>query len=239
MTKNKAYEVLGISSDASTEEIKAAYAELSKKYHPEENPEEFQEIHEAYSCLVRDSRTRRQIKNVDVAHSQMRQQLQTEEKTVYDIEAEKEMSQFDFESAETQGQQEIQERFLVELQQAINKLDDVCLSYDDTTINVYMLQRGMKGLQIDILHNPTYVNKLYTLLQTKKWDDETYKVIVNYMHLWDTELIQNRKDLVVLKQYIEQKKAAYKSANEFELMRIIGVIITAILVGVISLLLNL
>lgn len=51
MTRNKAYKILGIEEKASVEEIKAAYAELSKKYHPEENPEEFQQIHEAYTIF--------------------------------------------------------------------------------------------------------------------------------------------------------------------------------------------
>ena len=53
MTRSKAFEVLGLDSNATTEEIKTAYAELSKKYHPEENPKEFQEIHEAYVTLTR------------------------------------------------------------------------------------------------------------------------------------------------------------------------------------------
>ena len=64
MTKQKAYEALGIEVNASIEEIKVAYAELSKKYHPEENPKEFQQIHEAYSLLVRGNRTRRQSTKV-------------------------------------------------------------------------------------------------------------------------------------------------------------------------------
>ena len=52
MIRSKAFEVLGLDSNATTEEIKTAYAELSKKYHPEENPKEFQEIHEAYVTLI-------------------------------------------------------------------------------------------------------------------------------------------------------------------------------------------
>ena len=239
MTRNKAYEVLGIDSNASTEEIKTAYAELSKKYHPEENPEEFQEIHEAYSLLVRGNRTRRQITKVDVVDFQMRQQPQTDEASLEEIIDDEDLPQFDFESAEIQGQKEIREKLSVELQQAVDKLDTIFLSYDTSTINSYILQRRMETLQLDILHAPEYVNKLYTLLQTKKWDDETYKVIVKYMHLWDQELICNRKDLVIFKQYLEEKNAAYKSASELETIRIIGGIITAILVGIIAMWRNL
>lgn len=56
MDKLKVYQILEISENSSIEEIKTAYAKLSKKYHPEEEPEKFQELHEAYTTLVRGSR---------------------------------------------------------------------------------------------------------------------------------------------------------------------------------------
>ncbi len=53
MDKLTACRILGISEDAGRAEIRKAYAELSKKYHPEEHPDEFQKIHEAYQALIR------------------------------------------------------------------------------------------------------------------------------------------------------------------------------------------
>ena len=47
MYESEAYEILHIKRGSSQEEIKEAYAALSKKYHPEEHPDEFQQIHEA------------------------------------------------------------------------------------------------------------------------------------------------------------------------------------------------
>lgn len=55
------YSVLGISRGASTEEIKKAYRQLSRKYHPDANvnnpnkaqaEEKFKQIQEAYSQII-------------------------------------------------------------------------------------------------------------------------------------------------------------------------------------------
>ena len=46
------WEVLGIEPTQDKKEIKKAYARILKQYHPEENPEEFKQIQEAYQqCL--------------------------------------------------------------------------------------------------------------------------------------------------------------------------------------------
>lgn len=55
MAKNY-YETLGVSKNASADEIKSAYRSLAKKYHPDINKTEeasakFKEINEAYECL--------------------------------------------------------------------------------------------------------------------------------------------------------------------------------------------
>ena len=51
------YEVLGVSRDASEDEIKTAYRKLAKKYHPDVNPgdasaaEKMNEINAAYDAI--------------------------------------------------------------------------------------------------------------------------------------------------------------------------------------------
>ena len=63
-TKRDYYEVLGVSKNASKDEIKSAFRRLAKKYHPdiskEENAEEkFKEVQEAYSVLSDDTKRQR------------------------------------------------------------------------------------------------------------------------------------------------------------------------------------
>lgn len=62
MTKNP-YEVLGVSPNASDDEIKIAYRELTRKYHPDANvnnpladlaEEKFKEVQEAYDTIMKE-----------------------------------------------------------------------------------------------------------------------------------------------------------------------------------------
>ncbi len=58
MDELRAYEILGLNEGCSREDIKTAYAKFSKEYHPEEYPDEFQQIHEDIAEGLQISRTK-------------------------------------------------------------------------------------------------------------------------------------------------------------------------------------
>ena len=66
--KKNYYDVLGVDRNASQEDIKKAYRNLSKKYHPDKtggDDSKFKEINEAYDTLGDESK-RREYDNIEV-----------------------------------------------------------------------------------------------------------------------------------------------------------------------------
>lgn len=79
MDELTAYRILRIQEGSTIQEIKDAYASLSKEFHPEEHPEEFQQIHEAYTVLTRRRRSSRVINPREERKNQMYVELSSED----------------------------------------------------------------------------------------------------------------------------------------------------------------
>ena len=69
------YKILGVSPDATDEEVKKAYKQLSKKYHPDANinnpnkeqaEEMFKNVQQAYQIIMKQRRGHMQIWEVEV-----------------------------------------------------------------------------------------------------------------------------------------------------------------------------
>ena len=59
------WEILGISPTTDIKEIKSAYARLAKQYNPEEKPEEFKRIFDAYKAACEYARTIRRFSSAE------------------------------------------------------------------------------------------------------------------------------------------------------------------------------
>lgn len=83
------YKILGIDVSASAEDIKSAYREMSRKWHPDKNPnkdvtEIMQDINEAYSILKDSERRRRyNIEYATFKSYQKASSFQTESQNKY------------------------------------------------------------------------------------------------------------------------------------------------------------
>ena len=223
MTKDMAYEIFGLTPDASKEEIQKAYAQLSKQYHPEENPEEFQRIHEAYRILIRGSRGRRQVENVENTNFYAQvEQMQFEDtqsqklnfhrqgaddvEYSMDDETEESVPQYDFDEAERKAYEEI---YLVELQTAMDKLKDIIGIIMKRSINDIILKEQLEKLPIEIILSPQYVGKLYEILKDRFVDDECHDLLIEYLHLYDEGILERYEYLAQFKEFIDQKKVEY------------------------------
>lgn len=97
-----AYEILGIDQDADTKTIKRAYAELVKQYHPEEQPEEWKRIHDAYELAIRSSEQAGRRMSSEQTGSQIASEQTGQEDIFADIE-ERAQKQQSTEDKEYQG----------------------------------------------------------------------------------------------------------------------------------------
>lgn len=203
MTKNKAYEILGIEADASVVEIKAAYAELSKKYHPEENPEEFQQIHEAYVTLTRLAPNRNRIlRNINI-------RIDSAETFIDNSSLEKLEVQesFDFSDIENAKKADYERR----LQSVIEQLNGA--TYADKKSNIYVdnfkLRKILNSQETEILYSDEFIEKLTIILKSTLVNNETLRIVRAYIRPWDPGMYVKRNALDRLNKVLVERNKYY------------------------------
>lgn len=130
MNETEAYAVLHVTPGSSQEEIKEAYATLSKTYHPEEYPEEFQQIHEAYSVLRRRNRRQgsRKTEHEENGDLPVHNEMHTEQTESRDVSAEEDQEdvsgeQYDFEDVIEESDREDEQRLIYLIQKALVEME--------------------------------------------------------------------------------------------------------------------
>ena len=128
MYESEAYEILHIRRGSSQEEIKEAYAALSKQYHPEEHPEEFQRIHEAYMTLRRRNRGgRAERQNQEQAYDMESSEEHDEEQNRADQSEREEQQepapQYDFDEVIEENERKDEQRLILLIQKALVEME--------------------------------------------------------------------------------------------------------------------
>lgn len=197
MDELRAYEVLGVKRGASREEIKEAYARLSKEYHPEEYPEEFQQIHEAYRVLGRMSRGGRRSEEApkevvenetkvwsgEDVHKEVREsnpvKITFEEETA-------ERENYDFEETLYKAQQTEAERLHEKVLRA--EAEFYLLMQPAYRKKVKMFTAFFKKEEHqEVLRSREFVGKLAALIEESDLKKKVYRDIVSFYRLQDKE----------------------------------------------------
>ena len=237
MDKLKAYEILGLEPESSVEEVKAAYAALSKKFHPEEHPEEFQLIHEAYMTLVRGNRRGRRgaveepVERRRESNQQEREKVESfvEDETNYRREEKKyqeavhsgekteaeseEESGYDFDAALNKGEQEEAKR-LHEL--SIRALEEFqILLKPEYREKMKLFKRFFQNQEYaEILHGVEFVRGLADLLVPTKLKKGIYDYIIDFYRLRGYEVGQLVPEAQALYRILDEKRGMEAKKKE-------------------------
>lgn len=204
MDKLNAANILGISPDATERELKRAYAQLLKQFHPEEYPEEFRRIHEAYESFRQggnavlgeisfptypQSRSLEDVSNVKEYHNE-----REDSNIVFDqrkgmIQAEQEDEQEDagqaemFLKAEEKALAMEQTRREMLIQMQLQNLQHIIttnsLKYNEKSYEAFFKTDETKA----VMEEPVFISGVCNLLEGGELNTRVYRVFINYYHL--------------------------------------------------------
>ena len=231
MDKLTAYQVLGLDSDASLEEVKEAYARLSREFHPEENPEEFQQIHEAYATLTRAGRRRNDsvLSQPKVVKETTQQHQIMMDLAFYEIEGVQEdvdVPDFDFEESISQAESDEIKKLRIVIEQADRELKTLLMSSNYKKPDKFR-EFFQKEEYEKVFYTREFVRSFTQCLSQRKLLPELYSYVIEFYRLKRIEFEELDEDLQKLYQVIDRrynvKKDTYlaqRSVNKYAMLAI-------------------
>ena len=173
------WEELGIERTDNAREIKKAYAAKLKFVHPEEHPEEFQKLHEAYCIALNLAKTKARPHKSDAEIPQINITADETDKTPPEFDFDKEIC--DYNNQIVESAQERTQDVIHRMEEIYNKKGFVSKEEWLELFNSYDVQK--------IKEQPVFIDALYTFLKThflyENLAAAVFDAFVNNSKLWD------------------------------------------------------
>ena len=212
-----AYRMLGLEPGSSPEEIKEAYAALSKQYHPEEEPEKFQEIHEAYVTLTR----RKRRGGVEHVYQEERHEPKEEQPKFYfkapleeepQEESKQEEQGYDFDDAIVKAQRQEEEKLHELVLEAGAELKVLASPKYSSNLKAYRSFFEDKKYE-QIFRRAEFLEKLCEVLETTKLKKNVYDYIIDFYRLRGMQPSDLSPIGLRLYQVLDEKAGIKKKVN--------------------------
>lgn len=221
MDKLRAYEILNLQPGSSREEIKEAYAALSKQFHPEEHPEEFQQIHEAYTTLIRGGRRGRgseearesRFENVPTREPVQNEKVYPDEGQVAETEEENAEAAYDFDSVLNKAAQKEAERIHLLSQQALAEFGILLQAEYRSKMKMFKAF-FQKEVYADVLKKPEFVGGLAEILADTKLKKAIYDYIIDFYRLRGLNVNELIPEAAMLYRVLDAKRGMNAKKKE-------------------------
>lgn len=209
------WEQLGISQTNDIRQIKKAYAAKSKFVHPEEHPEEFRQLHEAYeSALMYAKFKRKQSTDSSADHPEVQNNFNfakimtaDKEEQTADTNHQNKQEQFDFSAVksdtdtepETENTQQADFDFQKAIYQSnlrrdnqIMEMTEIVLSNAEKLYNSKVFDTEVQWLDVfnndlvdQIINEPIFITELTSFLKTHKINENMANALFMVFHMVD------------------------------------------------------
>ena len=239
MDKLTAYQLLGLDSNASTEEVKEAYARLSKEYHPEENPEEFQQLHEAYVTLTRGGRRANRAMVVESSPIEKKASPEMQEGELVfrnvqmdEEEPDEEQANYDFDESISQAELDEIKALKIVIEQAEEEFKRVLTTSNFKNTDKFKEFFQRKDYE-KVFYTREFVRSFTQHLAKVKLLPELYSYVIEFYSLKRISYEELDEDLQKLYQVIDRRynveKDAYlanRSVNTYAILAIITFVVS-------------